>query len=64
MFADIAFLLVIAMLVIAAAQLYSGRGSGIGSHPYRHVWGGAPGADRDTQTSEDRDVRPWTRGAR
>jgi hypothetical protein len=67
MLADVIFLLVIGMLVIAAAQLYSGaRGSGIGSHPYHHVWGGAPGASRPSRMSgsEDRDVTSWSRGTR
>ena len=66
MLADIAFLIVIGMLVIAAAQLYSGRGSGIGSHPYRHAWGGAPGADRPSRMSGsvDRDVTSWSRGTK
>jgi hypothetical protein len=66
MLADIVFLIVIAAFVIAAAQLYSLRGSGIGSHPYRHVWGGAPGAGRPSRMSGsvDRDIRSWSRGTR
>ena len=66
MFADVIFLLVIGGLVIAAAQLYSPRGSGIGSHPYHHIWGGAPGANRPSRMSgsADRDVSSWSRGTR
>ena len=66
MFADVVFLIVIGMLVLAAAQLYSRRGSGISSHPYRHVHAGAPGADRPSRMSgsADRDVTSWTRGTR
>ena len=66
MLADIAFLIVIAAFVIAAAQLYSLRGSGITSHPYRHVYGGAPGAGRQSRMSGsiDRDVTSWSRGTR
>ena len=66
MFADVAFLIVIGMLVLAAAQLYSRRGSGITSHPYRHVHVDAHGADRPSRMSGagDRDVTSWTRGTR
>ena len=66
MFADAAFLIVIVMLLFAAAQLYSRRGSGIASHPYRHIHGSAPGAARPSRMSGagDRDVTSWTRGTR
>ena len=66
MLADIVFVIVIGAFVLAAAQLYSARGSGIGSHPYRHVWGGAPGAARPSRMSGsvDRDIRSWSRGTR
>jgi hypothetical protein len=66
MLADIVFLIVIGSLVIAAAQLYSARGSGIASHPYKHTWGGAPGAGRPSRMSGsvDRDVTSWSRGTR
>jgi hypothetical protein len=66
MLADIAFLTVIAAFVFAAAQLYSLRGSGISSHPYRHVYGGAPGAGRASRMSGsvDRDITSWSRGTR
>ena len=67
MLADIVFLIVIGAFVLAAAQLYTGaRGSGIGSHPYRHTWGGAPGAARPSRMSGaiDRDIRSWSRGTR
>ena len=66
MFADIVFLIVVGMLVLAAAQLYSRRGSGIASHPYRHVHGSAPGAARPSRMTGagDRDVTSWTRGTR
>lgn len=34
----------ILMLVGVIIGLYTRRGSGIDQHPYRHVYGGAPGA--------------------
>ena len=66
MFADAVFLLVIAMLVVGAIQLYSRRGSGISQRPYNHVYGGAPGASGASRMSRaaDRDVNYWTRGTR
>jgi hypothetical protein len=66
MLADVAFLIVIGMLLLAAVQLYTRTGSGITSHPYRHTYGGAPGADRPSRMSGsgDRDVHNWSRGTR
>ena len=37
------FLIIFLAGVIVA--LYTGKGSGMSHHPYRHVYGGAPGAD-------------------
>lgn len=66
MLADIVFLIVLVAVIVAAAQLYSLIGSGIGSHPYRHTWGGAPGSARPSRMSGsvDRDIRSWSRGTR
>ena len=66
MFADAVFLFVIAMLVVSAIQLYSRRYSGISQRPYKHVYGGAPGASGASQMSRaaDREMRNWTRGTR
>lgn len=66
MFADAVFLTVLALLLIAAVQLYSRRYSGISHHPYHHVHGGAPGAARSPRMSrsDERDVNLWTRGTR
>jgi hypothetical protein len=36
---------VIAFLIGAVIAMYTRRGSGMDLHPYRHVHGGAPGAD-------------------
>ena len=66
MFADVIFLIVVGMLLIAAVQLYSRRFSGISQRPYHHVYGGAPGAARSPRMSrsDERDVDYWTRGTR
>jgi hypothetical protein len=66
MFADVIFLIAVGMLLLAAVQLFTRTGSGIDQHPYRHVWGGAPGADRPSRMSgaADRDVTSWSRGTR
>lgn len=39
---------VILMLVGVVIGFYTRRGSGVDLHPYRHVHGGAPGADTPT----------------
>jgi hypothetical protein len=60
----------ILFLVGVIIALYTGRGSGVALHPYRHTYGGAPaaslpcndysGADRTSVT--ERDVaRAWRR---
>ena len=36
---------VLLFLVGAIIALYTGVGSGMSHHPYRHTYGGAPGAD-------------------
>ncbi len=66
MFADAIFLFVVAMLVVAAVQLYSSRYSGISQRPYKHVYGGAPGASGASRMSraDERDLNYWTRGTR
>ena len=66
MFADAVFLFVILMLVVAAVQLYSRRYSGISQRPYKHVYGGAPGASVPSRMSrsDERDLNYWTRGTR
>ena len=66
MFADAIFLFVVVMLVVAAMQLYSRRYSGIAQRPYKHVYGGAPGASGASRMSrsDERDVDYWTRGTR
>jgi hypothetical protein len=59
---------VILMLVGLVIGFYTRRGSGMDLHPYRHVHGGAPGADSphhdaggsDRTASVERDVaRRW-----
>jgi hypothetical protein len=56
---------VVLYLVAVIHAVYSESGSGIGHHPYRHVYGGAPGAANDGRPSgRDRDVLIWTRGTR
>ena len=66
MFADVIFLFVVVMLVVAAMQLYSRRFSGISQRPYNHIYGGAPGASAGSRMSrsDERDVDYWTRGTR
>ncbi len=66
MFADVVFLIVIGMLLIAAVQLYTRTGSGIDAHPYRHTYGGAPGAARQSEmsTARHREIVSWSRGTR
>jgi hypothetical protein len=66
MLANVAFLVVVGMLLIAAIQLYTRRGSGISQRPYKHVYGGAPGAANPSRMSGsvDREVQTWTRGTR
>ncbi len=66
MFANAVFLVVLAMLLISAIQLYSRRYSGISQRPYKHAHGGAPGASGASRMSRaaDRDVNYWTRGTR
>jgi hypothetical protein len=39
---------VILMLIGVVIGFYTRRGSGVDLHPYRHVHGGAPGADTPT----------------
>ena len=39
---------VILFLIGAVIAMYTRRGSGMDHHPYRHVHGGAPGADSPT----------------
>jgi hypothetical protein len=66
MLADIVFLSVVLLLVLAAVQVYTRLGSGIDQHPYHHVHGGAPGAAGASRMSRsaDREILSWTRGTR
>ena len=66
MFADAVFLFVLGMLVVGAIQLYSRRYSGISQRPYKHVYGGAPGASGASRMSrsDEREINYWTRGTR
>ena len=59
-------LLAIVMLLVGVLTIYTRRGSGISQHPYKHVYGGAPGAARDARMtgSPDREIVSWTRGTR
>jgi hypothetical protein len=56
----------IVFLLALVYALYTRTGSGIGQHPYRHVYGGAPAAARESRMtgSADREVMMWTRGTR
>lgn len=56
----------IAFTLAVAYALYALGPSGISQHPYRKIYGGAPGsasANRMTG-SADREVLTWTRGTR
>ena len=59
---------VIAFLIGAVIAMYTRKGSGMDLHPYRHVHGGAPGADTaahdyggsDRTSAAEREVaRQW-----
>jgi hypothetical protein len=59
---------VIAFLIGAIIAMYTRKGSGMDLHPYRHVHGGAPGADTAahdyggsdrTEAAEREVVRKW-----
>jgi hypothetical protein len=56
----------IVFLLALVHALYTRTGSAIGQHPYRHAYGGAPAAARESRMSgsADRDVVMWTRGTR
>ena len=66
MLANASFLVAIAAFLIGAIQLYTRTGSGIAQHPYKHVYGGAPGAAREARMSGavDREISSWSRGTR
>jgi hypothetical protein len=66
MLANASFLVVIGMFLVGAIQLYTRKGSGIAQHPYKHVYGGAPGAAREARMSSagDREISIWSRGTR
>jgi hypothetical protein len=53
-------------LAFAVLYLYTRASSGISQHPYKHVYGGAPGAARESRMSgsADRDILSWSRGTR
>jgi hypothetical protein len=44
---------VVVYFVVIAYSLYTRRGSGINQHPYRDVYGDAPGASRKSSLSHD-----------
>jgi hypothetical protein len=59
---------VVLFLVGVIIGFYTRRGSGVDQHPYRHVYGGAPGADRPvedyggsdrTEATEREVARKW-----
>ena len=57
---------IVLFLLASVYGLYTRTGSGIAQRPYRHVYGGAPGAARDSRMSGsvDREIRTWSRGTR
>lgn len=60
----LAFLIV--FFFVVAYALYALVPSGIAQHPYRKIYGGAPGAAAASRMSGsvDREIRSWTRGTR
>jgi hypothetical protein len=57
----------IVMLVGVVYGYYTVDGSGIAEHPYRNVYGGAPGAFSPASASgkdELASIRNWSRGTR
>ena len=59
-----AFIVIYTLVTVFA--LYTKAGSGISQRPYKHVYGGAPGASRESRYSGsvDREIRSWSRGTR
>ncbi|HEX8119920.1 MAG TPA: hypothetical protein VF549_01525 [Solirubrobacteraceae bacterium] len=57
---------IIVFLMATVYSLYTKTGSGISQRPYKHVYGGAPGAARVSRMSgsADRDIASWSRGTR
>ena len=57
---------IIVFLLATVYSLYTTTGSGISQRPYKHVYGGAPGAARVSRMSgsADRDIAGWSRGTR
>jgi hypothetical protein len=57
---------VVLYLIATVYGLYTKSGSGISQRPYKHVYGGAPGAARLSRMSgsADRDIQSWSRGTR
>ena len=59
-------LFIIVFFVATVYGLYTRAGSGISQRPYKHVYGGAPGAARVSRMSGsvERDIASWSRGTR
>ena len=59
-------LFIIVFFTATVYGLYTKAGSGISQRPYKHVYGGAPGAARISRMSgsADRDIAGWSRGTR
>ena len=57
---------IVLYLLATVYGLYTKSGSGISQRPYKHVYGGAPGAARESRMtgSADRDITSWSRGTR
>jgi hypothetical protein len=57
---------IVLYLLATVFALYTRAGSGISQRPYKHVYGGAPGAARDSRLggNPDREMRNWSRGTR
>jgi hypothetical protein len=57
------FIFLAAILIFLAGAivaLYTSVGSGMSHHPYRHVYGGAPGADLPCEDCSGSDRTFWT----
>ncbi len=57
---------IVLYLLATVFGLYTRAGSGISQRPYHRVYGGAPGASRESRMtgSADRDIASWSRGTR
>ncbi len=59
-------LFIVVFLAATVYGLYTRAGSGIAQRPYNRIYGGAPGASRDSRLggNPDREMRNWSRGTR